>query len=259
MEHYALKLRFLGTRYCGWQVQKNGVSVQRTLQDALSLAFGERIPVTGCSRTDAGVHAKCFVCVADGIPAGIPAERIPEAVNSRLPSDIAVEAAARVPADFHPRYRALAKTYVYTLRNARLPDPFTAETTALFPTKAPLDETALHAICGQFCGKHDFRSFMASGSAVSDTVRTVSRFSCERDGEYLFFTVEADGFLYNMVRILVGTALDLYGGVLKTSPREILEAKDRTLSGRTMPPHGLCLTDVRYPEPLFGRNEETMK
>ena len=250
MEHRALKLQYDGTDFCGWQVQKNGISVQSVLQDAAEKAFGNRLPVTGCSRTDAGVHAKGFVCTLDGVPDSVPNAKLPEALNSRLPASVVVTAAATVSPDFHPRYDAKGKEYRYTVRNRRFPDPFTSDYEVLLPTRAPLDADALNALCGQFAGKHDFRSFMAAGSDVEDTVRTVYHFGCTRAGDDLIFSVSADGFLYNMVRILVGTVLDLHSGALKTTPAEILSARDRSFAGKTMPAKGLTLFRVFYdPEP----------
>lgn len=240
----ALRIAYLGTRYCGWQVQKNGKSVQEALQDAMEAAFGTRGTVTGCSRTDAGVHARGFVCKAEGIPPSIPTEKIPLALGSRLPEDISVLEAWEVPTEFHPRYDAKGKEYVYCIRNSRVKDPFTAQTASLW--QKPIDETACDALCKSFTGKHDFRSFMAAGSDIEDTVRTVHEFSCKREGDTVLFTVSADGFLYNMVRILVGTVLDLHDGVLAGTPASILEAKDRSAAGRTMPPTGLCLEKVFY-------------
>ena len=222
-----LKLAYVGTHYCGWQVQNNGKSVQEALQDAMESAFGTRGTVTGCSRTDAGVHAKGFVCRADGIPESIPPERIPLALGSR-----------------HPRYDAKGKEYVYRIRNARVKDPFTAATTCLW--QKPIDEALCEMLCKQFVGNRDFRSFMAAGSDITDTVREVYDFSCKREGDTVLFTVSADGFLYNMVRILVGTVLDLHDGVLKGTPQTILDALDRSAAGRTMPPGGLCLEKVFY-------------
>ena len=251
MEHHALKLQYVGTGFCGWQVQKNGLSVQAALQGGLELAFGSRLPVTGCSRTDAGVHAKGFVCTVDGIPAGIPEQRIPEAINSRLPDALVVTAARKVDEAFHPRYGAKGKEYCYTIRNHSVPDPFRADFEVGFPTRTPLDAERLNALCGQFAGTHDFRSFMASGSDIVDTVRTVCAFSCVREGDRLLFTVSADGFLYNMVRILVGTVLDLYSGTLDKTPEQIIAACDRSAAGRTMPAKGLCLMKVFYdPDPF---------
>ena len=246
MERRALKLQYVGTDFCGWQVQKNGVSVQSVLQDAAEKAFGSRLPVTGCSRTDAGVHARGFVCTLDGVPEGIPDAKLPEALNARLPASVVVTAAATVSPDFHPRYDASGKEYRYTIRNHRIPDPFSSAYSVCVPTREPLDAEKLSALCARFTGKHDFRAFMAAGSDVEDTVRTVFAFSCERIGDEIVFSVSADGFLYNMVRILVGTVLDLYSGALQTTPAEILASRDRSFAGRTMPAKGLTLARVFY-------------
>lgn len=240
----ALKLAYKGTRYCGWQVQKNAQSVQEVLQDAMLATFGTRGAVTGCSRTDAGVHAKGFVCKAEGLPDGIPTDRLPESLCAKLPQDIAVLDAWRVPDTFHPRYDAKGKEYSYTLRNSRIRDPFSAETSVLW--YKPVDAAACDALCKRLVGTHDFRSFMASGSDITDTVRTVHGFSCRRAGENVIFTVSADGFLYHMVRILVGTVLDICHGALQTDVETVLSAKDRTKAGRTMPAAGLCLEKVFY-------------
>ena len=240
----AMKLAYKGTAYCGWQVQKNGKSVQEALQDAMEAAFGTRGTVTGCSRTDAGVHARGFVCKAEGIPQGIPADKVPVALGSRLPADISVLEAWEVEEAFHPRYHAKGKEYIYRVRNARVRDPFDADITCLWQRQ--IDHARCNDLCRQFVGKHDFRSFMAAGSDITDTVRTVYDFSCRREGETVLFTVSADGFLYNMVRILVGTVLDLADGTLKSTPKAILESCDRTKAGRTMPPTGLCLEKVFY-------------
>lgn len=239
----ALKLAYKGTAYCGWQVQKNGKSIQEVLQDAMQAAFGSRGVVTGCSRTDAGVHAKGFVCKAEGIPDSVPVSRLPEALGTRLPNDISVLDAWHVPESFHPRYDAKGKEYSYRIRNSRVKDPFDFETTALW--SRPIDERACDALCKQFVGRKDFRSFMASGSGIEDTVRTVYDFSCRRNGDTVIFTVSADGFLYHMVRILVGTVLDLAGGSLK-SAEAVLSACNRACAGRTMPATGLCLEKVFY-------------
>lgn len=241
----ALKLAYKGTAYCGWQVQKNARSVQQTLQDAMEAAFGSRGTVTGCSRTDAGVHAKGFVCKAEGLPESIPVHRVPEALGRRLPPDVAVREAWSVPDSFHPRYDAKGKEYSYRIRNSRLSDPFDFEYASLwFP---PIDEEKADALCKHFCGTQDFRSFQAVGSDVTDTVRTVSDFSCRREGELVIFTVTANGFLYNMARILVGTVLDLLDDPsAERRAKEILAARDRACAGRTMPAKGLCLERVFY-------------
>lgn len=241
----ALKIAYKGTAYCGWQVQKNARSVQQTLQDAMESAFGSRGFLTGCSRTDAGVHAKGFVCKAEGLPDSIPTDRVPEALGSHLPPDIAVREAWPVPDSFHPRYDAKGKEYSYRILNSRLSDPFQFDTAALwFP---PIEEEKADALCRSFCGERDFRSFQAAGSDVTDTVRTVADFSCRREGDLVIFTVTANGFLYNMARILVGTVLDLLPDPsAATRAEEILAARDRAAAGRTMPAKGLCLERVFY-------------
>lgn len=240
----ALKLAYKGTAYCGWQVQKNGKSIQEVLQDAMQAAFGSRGSVTGCSRTDAGVHAKGFVCKAEGFPDSVPVSRLPEVLGTRLPNDISVLDAWSVPESFHPRYDAKGKEYSYRIRNSRVKDPFDFETTSLWPR--PIDEQNCDALCKQFVGRKDFRSFMASGSDIEDTVRTVYDFSCRRNGDTVIFTVSADGFLYHMVRILVGTVLDLASGSLKSDAQTVLSACNRAYAGRTMPAMGLCLEKVFY-------------
>jgi tRNA pseudouridine38-40 synthase len=166
------------------------------------------------------------------------------ALGSRLPEDISVLEAWEAPDSFHPRYDAKGKEYVYRIRNSRVKDPFTAATTCLW--QKPIDDTLCDALCKQFVGNRDFRSFMAAGSDITDTVREVYDFSCKREGDTVLFTVSANGFLYNMVRILVGTVLDLHDGVLKGTPQTILDALDRSAAGRTMPPGGLCLEKVFY-------------
>lgn len=243
----ALQLAYKGTAYCGWQVQPNARSVQETLQDAMLAAFGTRGTVTGCSRTDAGVHARGFVCRVDGLPDGLPIERLPEALGAMLPGDIAVKRAFDVPASFHPRYDALGKEYSYRIRNARVTDPFSFEYAALWPWK--LDEAYADTLCKQLVGTWDYASFMAAGSKVEDTVRTVTDFSCKREGEDVVFSVSANGFLYHMVRILVGTVLELHTGnglCHGKTAEEILLARSRPAAGRTMPAKGLCLEKVFY-------------
>ncbi|MBR5746531.1 MAG: tRNA pseudouridine(38-40) synthase TruA [Clostridia bacterium] len=247
MQGYVLTLAFKGAGFCGWQVQPGKRTVQEVLQDACEAVFGVRPDITGCSRTDSGVHAKGFVALAsfkDERP-GIPADSLPLALNAALPGDIAVLKAETAPEGFHPRYSAKSKEYIYTVRNSRLRDPFTDEYAWLFPRR--LDEKALEAICAAFAGKKDFRSFMASGSKIKDTVRTVYGFSVKREGDMLYFRAHADGFLYNMVRIMVGTAAEACANGLGPADIEkIIAARDRSEAGITAPAKGLCLNRVFY-------------
>lgn len=244
MRNLLLTLRYDGTAYHGWQVQENAVTVQQTLQDAIEAVFGARLPVIGCSRTDAGVHAKMF-CVNFRTDSAIPCERIPYALNAHLPDDVGVYACRQVPDDFHARYSCVSKRYRYVIRNSPFRDPFLVGRAAVVPF--PLDEALMHAQAQAFVGTHDFASFAAAGGSVEDTVRTVRDASVRRDGKTVLFEVEADGFLYHMVRIMAGTLLDIAGGKL---PRgcipEILHALDRSRAGVTAPPQGLYLQSVQY-------------
>lgn len=257
-----LKVVFIGTRYAGWQFQKNAPTVQGELTRACRGLFGFDCDVTGCSRTDAGVHALGFCATVerrgtDGIETAIPAEKIPFALNNRLPSDISVMSAEWRPADFHARYSVKGKTYLYRILTTPQPDPFEEGRALFFPR--PLPENALermNAAASRFVGTHDFTSFMAAGSKITDAVRTVRAASVERDGDLLVFRVTADGFLYNMVRIMAGTLLDAALGKIEPDGIPgILDAKDRSLAGPTLPPHGLYLSDVSYDPPVSPEEE----
>ena len=241
-----LTLSYVGTAYCGWQVQKNGRSVQATLQDAVEQALGKRYPVTGCSRTDSGVHARGFRCTVDideGAPK-IPAERIPIALNTRLPDDIAVREAVYVGDDFHARYSVKSKRYEYVIHNSAIRDPFLAGRAWTVPQ--PLDEGVMDRAAKAFIGTRDFTSFRAAGSDAPDSVRTVFDASVRRDGDRIIFSVCADGFLYNMVRIMVGTLVDISRKSITAPLSEIIEARDRKKAGQTAPPDGLTLDEVYY-------------
>ena len=235
-----------GAAFHGWQVQQNAVTVQKTVQDALEQALGFRPDVSGCSRTDAGVHAKMYVChiTADGV--NIPLPNLARAVNSHFPDGIAVTDAAFRPADFHARYSCTGKEYVYRVWNAPYRNPFLDAYSMFVPWKIP--DGSLGFVGEEFRGRHDFRAFMANGSKITDdTVRTVEYFTVKREGELLTIAVKADGFLYNMVRIMVGTYLDAAKGKLKQGDvAAILEKGDRTLAGDTAPAKGLCLNRVFY-------------
>lgn len=245
MQRLLLTLRYNGAGYHGWQVQPNGVTVQQTLQDAVERVTGVRAGVTGCSRTDAGVHADMFCCTMD-TDSPLRDQRMIGALNACLPRDIAVYGCREVAADFHPRYSALGKRYVYRIYNAPFRNPFW-EGRALHMRK-PLDTAAMTENAAAFCGTHDFSAFCAAGSTVEDTVRTVHRAEVMRTDDVVCFTVEADGFLYNMVRIMVGTLLDMEAGrIPQGSVSAMLESRDRSRAGATAPACGLYLDKVFYP------------
>ena len=242
-----LWLAYKGTNYAGFQVQPNAPTVCSTLQDAMQAVLGCRPDVKGCSRTDAGVHARRFALNFhyDG---KVPLRQLPLAFNAHLPPDIRVLEALPVPEDFHARYAAHAKTYAYRIRSGAVDDPFDSDFT--YRVAAPLDLAAMQRAAAGFVGTHDFLALCASGSSVAargDTVRTVSACTVTAaDGVYTL-TVTADGYLYNMVRILAGTVLQAGRGKLDPAAvPAVLQSRDRSLAGPTLPACGLCLLRVDY-------------
>lgn len=244
MRNIALRLRYDGSEYHGWQVQKNDISVAETLEKALGKVCGHAVKVTGCGRTDAGVHALSY-CANFRTESAIPAERLPLAVNSRLPGDIAVLRAVDVPEGFNAIGSCIKKEYVYKIMNTRIRDPFLQRRVCFYP--APLDFERLAAAGAAFEGTHDFAAVRSVGTETKTTVRTVYWCRAERQGELITIAVCADGFLYNMVRAIVGTMV--YASHGKLEPGDIpalLETRDRRLTGPTMPPQGLYLSRVWY-------------
>ena len=248
-----LRLSYLGTAYNGYQVQGEQPTVQRELTRACAELFGERCDIVGCSRTDSGVHAKDFcVTVAkrgtDELVTSIPAQRIPLALNAHLPDDISVWAAEFVASEFHPRYDVKYKEYVYRIYNSASRSPFENNRAWLYPKH--IDTAALRDMqraAQLYCGTHDFTSFMAQGATVAHAVRTITHASVTRNEDVIEFRVAADGFLYNMVRIMTGTLIAVAEG--KITPDqipEIIAAKDRARAGMTAPAHGLYLNSVVY-------------
>ena len=233
-----------GTDYHGWQVQPNGITVQETLQNAVEQILGVRENVTGCSRTDSGVHARDFCCNIR-TESDIDCYRFVGALNAVLPDSISVKSCTEVNYDFHARYDSLGKRYVYRIWNANYKNPFLTD--YAWHYKNRLDADFLNAQAQAYVGTHDFSGFCSSGSSVEDTVRTVRSFSVERHGEEVLFTVEADGFLYNMVRIMVGTLIEISENrIEKDKLIDIIGSRDRSKAGRTAPPQGLYLDKVFY-------------
>ncbi len=244
MRNIALKLRYRGTAYHGWQVQKNDVTVAETVEDALFKLTGERSRVTGCGRTDAGVHALNY-CANFRSGTSIPPERFPLALNSRLPEDISCLAAVDAPEDFNAILSCVKKEYVYRIRNTRIPDPFERDRAWFYPS--PLREDVMRAAAAQFVGTHDFAAVRSVGTETKTTVRTVYWCEIGREGSLITMRICADGFLYNMVRAIMGTVVYCSEG--KLDPRDIpalLAARDRRLTGPTVPPQGLYLSRVWY-------------
>ena len=243
----ALNIMYDGSKYCGWQVQKNALSVQQRLQDALENLLGFRPDVSGCSRTDAGVHANNYVCHISSENTCIPTERLANALNARLHgSGISVKSAKMTDADFHARYCCEKKEYIYKIWNAPYSNPFLEGKSWFFPY--PIKENELDFVGKEFCGTHDFKAFMSNGSKITDdTVRTIEYFKTERTGNLVTISVCADGFLYNMVRIMVGTfALACAGKIKKGDIADIISSHNRHFAGDTAPACGLYLNRVFY-------------
>lgn len=244
MKNIALRLRYDGSRYHGWQVQKNAITVAQTMEEALAKVCGERVKITGCGRTDAGVHALRY-CANFHSDCTVPVDRMPLAVNSRLPDDIAVVDAVEVPDDFNAIGSCVKKEYVYKILNSRIPDPFLADRVCFYPQR--LDISLMQAAARAFEGTHDFKAVRSEGTQTKTTVRTVYWCRAEKDGDLITVSICANGFLYNMCRAMVGTMV--YASYGKLIPEEIpalLEKRDRRLTGPTMPPQGLYLNRVWY-------------
>ncbi len=244
MRNIALFLTYLGTAYHGWQIQKNLPTVQETLEKAIGMVTGCRPHVTGCGRTDAGVHAKCYVANFR-TEATIPVERLPYALNTHLPPDIVVTKAFEVGENFNAIGSCVKKEYTYLIYNSRLKDPFFVDRAWFYPKH--LDEKVMQAAADQFVGTHDFAAMRSVGTDVKSTVRTVYHYNVERDGDVIALKVCANGFLYNMARAMAGTVV--YAAEGKIKPEEIgqiLDSGNRTAAGPTVPPGGLYMSHLWY-------------
>ncbi len=238
-----LTISYDGTHYHGFQFQNNAVTVQGEFENSLKKLFGKEIKITGCSRTDAGVHAEKFVLHAD-IPAFFPANKIHLALNTFLPEDISVLHGEDTDEAFHARYSCTEKTYKYMIVNRAVRDPFYRTKAWHFPYH--LDVDAMNKAALDIIGEQDFSSFMAQGSPVSSTVRNVKSCFVEKSGDLVCLYITANGFLYNMVRIVTGTLTAAGTGKLSESVKDIIASHDRTRAGITAPPQGLYLYEVKY-------------
>lgn len=244
MKRYKITVSYLGTNYCGWQTQKNGLSVQAVLEKSFTKLFDAATAVTGSGRTDAGVHADGQVAHFDA-ETSIPSEKIPFAINTLLPEDIRVTACDVVDDDFHARFGAKEKTYVYRLYISPHISPLKNATAEHIPVK--LNLTDMKTAAKSIEGTHDFKCFEAAGSTVKNTVRTVKEVKIETDGNDVAIFVTGNGFLYNMVRIIAGTLVDVGKGKIPvTEVKKIIDVGDRTRAGKTLPAKGLCLVSVIY-------------
>ena len=245
-----------GAKFCGYQTQQNAYSVQQALCEGTKALFGHDCDVTGCSRTDSGVHARMFCATItehgkNDLSTTIPVDRIPRALNIHLPDALSVWSARWVSSDFHARYGVSSKEYVYRIHNAPERDPFLMGRAWHYPR--PISDegfAAMQAAVQGFVGKQDFAACMASGSKVQSTVRNVMSASVSREGDLITFRVRADGFLYNMVRIMTGTLIEVAEGRIPAAEIPArLQLLDRSLMGRTAPAEGLYLDRVFYDDP----------
>ena len=237
-------LEYDGTNYCGFQTQKNGITIQSVLEKSFEKILGKRIPIIASGRTDAGVHA---VGHAFNIKAPFPMDdgRLLMGINSILPKDIAVKSVKTVDNAFHARKDAKWKKYRYVIINSKIPSPLQARTSWRVPV--PLDLKSMQKAATYIVGKHDFRSFMGKRSSVKTTVRNIISLSVKKTGDRLVVEIVGNGFLKYMVRIIVGTLIEVAKGSLSPADvKKILTANDRTVAGPTAPPHGLCLIEVGY-------------
>lgn len=244
MKRVKLTVAYDGSNYCGWQIQPNGITVQEVLNQCLSEFTGEKIETIGASRTDAGVHALGNVAVFD-TEMRMPGDKFSFALNQRLPEDIRIQKSEEVDADFHPRYVKSRKTYEYRILNRRFPIP--TERFYSHFTYIPLDIEKMREAADYLVGEHDFKSFCGTGAQVKTTVRTVKEIQIEKDEDKITIRITGEGFLYNMVRIIAGTLMDIGGGLYPPEKmQEILEAKDRKKAGPTAPARGLTLMEIQY-------------
>lgn len=233
-----------GTRYCGWQVQPNGITIEEVLNKKLSELLGEDITVVGASRTDSGVHSLGNVAVFN-TKTRMPADKISFALNQRLPEDIVIQGSCEVAPDWHPRYQNSQKTYEYRILNRTFRMPTRRLDTYFY--HYPLDVEKMQQAADYLVGEHDFKSFCSIHSQAETTVRTIYGCQVQRQEDVITIRVTGSGFLYNMVRIIAGTLIQVGGG--ETAPKQmpdILAARNRSAAGPTAPAHGLTMIGIEY-------------
>ena len=254
MKRILLTVEYDGTNYAGWQRQINGLAVQQVLEETLQKATKERIVVTGASRTDAGVHALGQAVHFD-TESRIPPEKYPFVLNTMLPRDIRVHSGREVPEGFHARFMTCGKRYTYRIVNSRHASAIRRNTHVHVPL--PLDLSPMQEAAKQLLGTHDYAAFQAAGGTAKTTIRTITSAELVQQGDEIILTVEGDAFLYNMVRIIAGTLIEIGLGRRSVNAfTEAYETLDRLSLGVTAPPQGLELTKVYYPEAAFVLPEE---
>lgn len=244
VKNIKLVVEYDGTNYSGWQRQKNAITIQQVLEDALFKFTNKHTDIFGASRTDSGVHAKGYVCNFL-INTSIPAERFRPILNNLLPDDIVVLKSEQMPLEFHARYNCKGKRYVYSITNSKQRLAIGRQYSYLFQRK--LDVSLMREAAKYFIGTHNFEAFKSLGSNAKTSVRTVSELDIEQEGELIKIIISADGFLYNMVRIITGTLIDVGVGRIKPEDiKDIITSKNRKRSGKCVPGKGLCLDEVFY-------------
>lgn len=244
MKRVLLVVAYEGTDYRGWQVQPNGITIESVLNEKLSELLGEEIEVIGASRTDSGVHSLGNVAVFD-TNARMPADKISYALNQRLPEDIVVQESREVPPDFHPRKCRSRKTYEYRILNRRFPVPTLRRDTYFY--YRPLDVERMQQAADYLVGVHDFKSFCSIHTQAQETVREVYSCRVTKQDEVITLRITGAGFLYNMVRIIAGTLIQV--GIGELEPEEIsviLDKRDREAAGPTAPAHGLTMVGIEF-------------
>ena len=246
MKRIKLTVAYEGTNYCGWHVQPNGITVQEVLNRALSELLKEEIHIVGASRTDAGVHARGNVAVFD-TEARISGDKIAFALNTRLPEDIRIQGSQEVSPEFHPRFTSTIKTYEYKILNRIFSDPIRRQDSMFW--YGTLDLKKMKKAAEYLPGTHDFKSFAAVQGAKVSTVRTIYGIRIWKKDDMIHFQIQGDGFLYHMVRIIIGTLLEAGRGFWPAERmQQILEVRDRRQAGPTAKACGLTLLKIRYPE-----------
>lgn len=244
MRNIKLIMEYDGTSYAGWQRQKNSISIQNVIEETLEKIIGAYTETFGSSRTDAGVHAKGFVCNFF-TESKIPADRFSQVLNSRLPKDIIILSSQEVEENFHARYSSIGKRYTYTVLNRELPSAIYRN--YVYHFKYKLDIEKMIEASKYFIGTHDFSAFKSNGSSVKTSVRTITQLDIKNSEDIIQFIISGDGFLYNMVRIIVGTLLKVGIGKIKASDiQEIILSKSRHRASNCVPASGLCLDEVFY-------------
>lgn len=244
MRNIKLIIEYDGTNYFGWQKQPHQKTIQETIEDSINIITKENIDIYGSGRTDRGVHARGQVANFF-TNARIPGEKFKDAINSALPSDIVINYSEEVDELFHSRYSAKGKEYRYVFYNRRIPSPLLRNYAYHVPQK--LHYELMQKAVSYLIGTHDFMAFMASGSSVKDTIRTICDVHLNKNHEIIELTINGNGFLYNMVRIIAGTLVDIgIGKIDSNAIPQIIMSKDRKNAGHTAPPHGLYLEKVFY-------------